>query len=198
MTLSEPIQITQLITSVFEQLDIPYFISGSLASSLHGIPRATQDIDIVADLKSGQIVSFVEALEKDFYIDTDMIKEAIQRHSSFNIIHLATMFKADIFIFSDDPVSRLEMKRREAHQIIGEKKDVIFILSAEDVILRKLLWFKIGGEVAEKQWQDVLGVLEVQKTKLDTAYLVRKAGQMQVIELLKRAFNEAEIQEELV
>jgi hypothetical protein len=196
MTLSEPIQILQLITSVFEQLDIPYFISGSLASSLHGIPRATQDIDLVADLKSNRIIPFIKALETTFYIDADMIQEAIQRRSSFNMIHLATMFKADIFIFPNDPVSILEMKRREAHQLTGEKKDVFFVLSAEDVVLRKLLWFKIGGEVAEKQWQDILGVLEVQKTKLDTAYLERNAQQMQVIALLKRAFHEAGIEEE--
>jgi hypothetical protein len=179
---------------VFEELNIPYFISGSLASSLHGIPRATQDIDIVADLKSNQIVSFVKALEKDFYIDAEMIKEAIQQRSSFNIIHLTTMFKADIFIFSDDTVSIMEMKRRKAHRLAGEKKDSVFILSAEDVILRKLLWFKIGGEVAEKQWQDILGVLEVQKSKLDMAYLDRNAKQMQVMELLRRAYHEAGIQ----
>lgn len=198
MTLSEPIQITRMITTVLNQLNISYFISGSLASSLHGIPRATQDIDIVADLKSNQIISFLKALEKDFYIDADMIKEAIQRRSSFNIIHLATMFKADIFIFPNDPVSILEMKRRETHQITGEKTDSFFILSAEDVILRKLLWFKIGGEVATKQWQDILGVLEVQTTKLDTTYLMQNAKQMGIQELLKRAFHDAGIQEDLV
>jgi hypothetical protein len=89
----DPLQITQLIADVFDTLNIPYLVGGSLASSLHGIPRSTQDVDLVANLKSHHVPAFVKALESVFYVDADMIQEAIQHHSSFNVIHLATMFK---------------------------------------------------------------------------------------------------------
>ena len=113
MILAEPIQVTQLIAKVFDRLQIPYFVGGSIASSLHGIPRATQDVDMVAGLNPQHVTPFVKALEAAFYIDADMIQKAIQHGSSFNVIHLDTMFKIDIFVLQDDPASREEMTRRE-------------------------------------------------------------------------------------
>jgi hypothetical protein len=193
MTLSEPLQITQLIADVFDRLDIPYLVGGSLASSLHGIPRATQDVDLVADFKPHHVLPFVEALESTFYVDADMIREAMSRRSSFNVIHLVTMFKVDIFILKTDPVSQTEMARRERYQILEEPHRELFIASAEDTILRKLQWFRMGGEVSERQWQDVLGVLEVQNENLDRAYLQHGAQQIGVIDLLERAFQDAGI-----
>ena len=98
MTLAEPVQITRLVTEVLEGLGIPYLVGGSLASSLHGTPRATQDADLVVDLKPHQVMEFVKALGPAFHVDADMIREAIRDRSSFNVIHLATMFKVDLFM----------------------------------------------------------------------------------------------------
>ncbi|MBE0461528.1 MAG: hypothetical protein IBX60_07835 [Candidatus Aminicenantes bacterium] len=98
MILGEPLQVTLQIASVFQMLNIDYMISGSLASSLHGIPRATHDVDIVADMKLHHVEEFTGALKKDFYIDEDMVNRAIKQSSSFNLIHLETMFKVDVFI----------------------------------------------------------------------------------------------------
>jgi hypothetical protein len=89
MDLAEPVQITQQIAKDFDRLNIRYFVGGSLASSLHGVPRATQDVDIVADIKNEHIPQLVKAFGTEFYIDADMIREAIQQQTSFNIIHLA-------------------------------------------------------------------------------------------------------------
>ncbi|MCP4628692.1 MAG: hypothetical protein GY850_35070 [bacterium] len=191
MILAEPIQVTQIIANVFDRLQIPYLVGGSLASSLHGIPRATQDVDMVVDLKSQHVTLLVKALEAAFYIDADMIDEAIQHGSSFNVIHLDTMFKIDIFVLQDDPASREEMKRRELYKVSEEFEPGLFLATAEDIILRKLYWFHLGGGSSERQWNDVLGVLQVQKEKLDYSYLQRSAHQMGISSLLKKAIKDA-------
>ena len=107
MMLSEPIQITSRIAKEFERLGIRYLVGGSLASSLHGIPRATHDVDIVADIGENNIPELVKALEAEFYIDAEMIREAVRMQSMFNIIHQETMFKIDIFVLKSDSVSHV-------------------------------------------------------------------------------------------
>jgi hypothetical protein len=192
---AEPVQITYHIAQVFERLHIRYFVGGSLASSLHGIPRATQDVDIVAEILSGQIPLIVESLESEFHVDSEMIEEAIQHSSSFNVIHLTTMFKVDIFILKSDTASQEEMVRRERYQVSDDPQQMLFLATAEDVILHKLYRYQLGGGVSERQWSDVLGVLQVQHDTLDRAYLKKAAQQRGVIKLLKEAFNEADIEE---
>jgi len=191
MILAEPIQITQLIAKVLNRLQIPYLVGGSLASSLHGIPRATQDVDMVAGLKSQDVTPLVKALEAAFYIDADMIHEAIRHGSCFNVIHLDTMFKIDIFVLQDDPASHEEMTRRELYKLSEESEQGLFLATAEDIILRKLYGFQLGGGSSERQWNDVLGVLQVQKEKLDYSYLRRLAHQMGIANLLKQAIKDA-------
>jgi hypothetical protein len=122
-----------------------------------------------------------------------VIQEAIQHHSSFNVIHLATMFKVDIFILNDDSFSQTEMTRRERYQVLEESIREIFVASPEDTILRKLHWFRLGGELSERQWQDVIGVIEVKNEKLDRVYLLNGAKQVGVVDLLERAFENAGI-----
>jgi len=191
MILAEPIQVTLLVTKVFDRLQIPYLVGGSLASSLHGIPRATQDVDIVAGLIPQQVKPLVKALEAEFYIDANMVHDAIQHASSFNVIHLETMFKIDIFVLQEDPESREEMARRELYKLSEESEQGLFLATAEDIILRKLYWFQLGGGSSERQWNDVLGVLKVQKEKLDYSYLQRGAHKMGVATLLKQAMEVA-------
>lgn len=196
MTLAEPLKVIQKLVEVFEQLNIVYFVSGSLASSLHGIPRATQDVDIVADLKERHIHQLVNALQSRFHISTELIQEAIQSKSSFNLIDLETLFKIDIFILSEDDISQQEMNRRKKYRVSDDPVQNLFIASAEDVILHKLYWFQLSGEVSEKQWSDVLGVLQVQSDKLNYSYLNQNARKRGVSILLKRAIEEANIEEE--
>ena len=194
MILAEPLRITQCVTKVLEQLNIPYLVGGSLASSLHGIPRATQDVDIVANLEFHHIPLLVNALEAEFYIDADMIQEAIQQRSSFNVIHLETMFKIDIFVFQVDLASQEEMARREQYQVSDNPPQTLFLASAEDIILHKLYWFQLGGGVSERQWNDVLGVLQVRRDAFDYEYLRRWAQYREVSQLLEQALREAELE----
>ena len=188
MILGEPLQITNQIAEVFLDLKIHYMIGGSLASSLHGIPRATQDIDIVADIKPNKVKELVNILKKDFYIDEDMIKEALSRYTSFNIIHLETMFKVDIFILKQDQASKEEMSRRKSYRI--SEKQNLYITSAEDIIIHKLHWYELGDRVSERQWKDVIGVLQVQGKRLNYDYLKKAANRMNVSELLIQAIEE--------
>jgi len=191
MVIAEPVQITQQIVEVFNCLNIFYFVGGSLASSLYGVPRATQDVDIIADIKRESIPLLINAFQQEFYIDVDMILDAIRYRTSFNIIHLKTMFKADIFILKPDVLSQEEMKRRKQYQLSESPGDVLFLSSAEDIIINKLFWFKLGGGVSERQWNDALGVIRVQSKILDYRYLEDVASQRGVFPLLQKALQEA-------
>jgi hypothetical protein len=192
--LTEPVKVTQRIVQEFEDLKIQYYVGGSLASSLHGIPRATQDVDIIADIAFQHIPKLVKALEAEFYIDGDMIKEAIQRRKSFNLIHYETMFKVDIFIPEPDRSAQEEMERRQQYQVSDSPQHLFYLASAEDIILNKLQWFQMGGGVSERQWNDVLGVIQVQHKELDRSYLERAAQQRGVADLLRKVFNEFNIE----
>ncbi len=116
--MDEILEITLYVTETLERLGVPYLVGGSLASSLHGTPRATQDVDLVADLRLQHVPALVAALEETFYVDHEMIRDAIARRSSFNVIHLETMFKVDVFILKDDPASRQEMERRQVYRVL--------------------------------------------------------------------------------
>lgn len=192
MTLTEPVQVTQRIARELERLNIRYFVGGSLASSLHGIPRATQDVDIVADVTQEHIPQLVDALEAEFYIDADMIREAVQRRKSFNLIHLATMFKVDIFVLKPDTESQQEMSRRKQYQVSETPDQMLFLATAEDIILHKLYWYQLGGGMSERQWNDVLGVIRVQHETLDYSYLDHAAKQRGVAELLTKILKESD------
>ncbi len=191
MMLAEPLHITQIVAHVLESLEIRYIIGGSLASSLHGIPRATHDVDLVAEIATHHIPDLVDALHTTFYIDTEMIREAIRYQRSFNLIHLETMFKIDVFILKSDAISQEEMARRQSYQLSANAEETLFLTSAEDIILHKLIWYQLGGQVSERQWTDVRGVLQVQQQDLDYAYLERVAEQRNVLSLLQQAIAEA-------
>lgn len=135
----------------------------------------------------------VARLQPAFYIDDERASEAIARRSSFNIIHLATMTKVDIFPLKPDPLSRREMERRQRVTLAEEPDASLWIASAEDIILQKLAWFALGGSVSERQWQDVLGVLKVRGGELDIDEMRRDAEEAGLGELLRKALDEAEI-----
>jgi len=184
-----PITITVHVTTVLERMDIPYFIGGSLASIYYGMVRTTQDADLVALLEMKHVTSFVQSLNDVFYIDKEMIKGAIVHHGSFNIIHRESMFKVDVFIPVLRAFERSQIARAD-ERILSEKPTVkARLASAEDVLLAKLEWYRNGGEVSERQWRDVIGILKVQESNLDEVYLYRYADLLGITDLLERAFQ---------
>lgn len=188
---NEPIEVTLKVTGIFEQLRVPYLIGGSLASTLYGMIRTTQDSDIVAEMKFEHLKPFVSALQDEFYVDEEMIAEAVQQNSSFNIIHRETFFKVDVFIPRPRPFLQSQLARAKKQVFTFETEVSAKFASPEDTILSKLEWYRLGGEVSERQWRDILGVLKTRAGELDLDYLRQWAKELKVSDLLERAFNEA-------
>ncbi len=189
--LNEPLQVVARIARTFDDLSIRYAVGGSLASSIHGLPRATQDVDILAEIAVRHVEALANALGNDFYVDVAMIRDAIERRASFNVVEFATMFKADIFLPSHDDWSREELSRAKSVEFsLPDGKAVIRFASPEDTLLHKLLWFRLGNEVSDRQWSDIDGVLKVQGASLDIDYLETWAPSLNVLDLLHRARNE--------
>jgi hypothetical protein len=190
--LPEPLAVTIQVTRVFERLNIPYLISGSLASSLHGMVRTTQDSDIVAQMRLEHVQPFVESLKNEFFIDEDMIAESVQHNLSFNIIHRDTMFKVDVFIPQPRSFhqSQLARAQKQTFSLVDSEVSANFS-SAEDTILSKLEWYRMGGEISDRQWRDILGVLKTRSGELDLDYLHKWAKELRVSDLLERALKQA-------
>lgn len=188
---NEPLEVTLQVTAVLEELGVPYVIGGSLASTLHGMIRTTQDSDIITGMRPEHISSFVSSLQNEFFIDEEMITDAIQHNSSFNIIHRATMFKVDIFIPRPHPFQQSQISRAQRHSFALENEISANFASAEDTILAKLEWYRMGGETSERQWRDILGILKTRAGELDIEYLKKWAMDLGVHDLLQRALNES-------
>jgi hypothetical protein len=189
---NEPVEVTLKVTDVFQKLGVPYLIGGSLASTLYGMVRTTQDSDIVAEMRMEHLQPFVAALQDEFYVDDEMIAESIQRNSSFNIIHRETMFKVDVFIPRPRPFLQSQLARAQKQVFAFETEVSAKFASPEDTILSKLEWYRMGGEVSDRQWRDILGVMKTRAGELDLDYLKNWAGELKVGDLLERALNESQ------
>jgi hypothetical protein len=150
--------------------------------------RATADVDLVADIRASQAEMLVRHLGPEFYADADMIAEALRAGRSFNVIHFASTAKFDVFPLSEDLYQQSQFERRhiEAVDLGGAEKLRVPVATAEDTLLMKL-WYRSGGEVSERQWNDVRGIVAVQGPRLDRAYLGRWAVYLKVADLLDAA-----------
>ena len=191
MNESSVLAVVLRVIDTLEGLSIPFHIGGSFASTIHGIPRQTADVDIVVDLTPTAGKAVADALSGDFYIDQNAVEESIARGSCFNAIHLATGFKIDFFVMGRQQYDRVEFQRSIMEQIVADPPRWAPVKSAEDVILRKLQWYEEGGRVSERQWKDVLGVLKTQGNRLDAAYLEEWARRLGLFDLLTKARSES-------
>jgi hypothetical protein len=191
MKFPEPIPALVLVIDALEALGVPYFIGGSVASAIYGVLRTTVDADLVADLRVQHAEPLAHALGDAFHVDAESIKEAIRHQRSFNLIHLGTMFKVDVFVLKRRPFDASQFARRTAHVIATDPERRAYVASAEDTILAKLEWYRLGNEVSDQQWRDVLGILKVQTDRLDHDYLRQWAVELNVADLLERALGEA-------
>ena len=179
------------VTRVLDEMQIPYLVVGSVASSMHGFSRATADVDIVSDLRPENVAPLFAELKDEYYVDDQAMRRAISLRRMFNLIHLDTMFKVDIYIPKDDEFGRQQFKSARRMTLLPGEAGSAYIAAPEDTVLAKLQWHRRGGEVSERQLTDVLGVLKVQSERLDFEYLRAWAGRLEVLDLLERLLAEA-------
>lgn len=176
------------VSATFSRLEIAWYAGGSLASGIHGMYRATADFDLIADFLPVHARSLVDALQDDFYIDEQDVLDALSYDRMFNLVHLKTSFKFDIYPVLDDPLRRSALARRrlEPCPVPGQAEFQIPVCTAEDILLAKLRWYVLGGTVSEKQWNDLLGIVQVSGPKLDLPYIRHWAAALHLTDLCSR------------
>jgi hypothetical protein len=187
----DPIALALVVTGILERLGVPHLVGGSLASSIHGELRSTNDVDVVADLRDDQVAPLLAALQPDFYVTEEAMREALRLGTSFNAIHLPTGVKVDVFVAGGDSFNAERIAARQRVRVRADPPGDLFVDTAEHTVLRKLEWYRRGGEVSERQWRDVLGVLHAQHGQLDVARLDAWAERLGVADLLARAREQA-------
>jgi hypothetical protein len=188
-----PMSITEAreVIRVLNRLGIPYALGGSMASSLYGTPRATQDSDLMVLPFLSRLTEFVAGFGPEFYLSPEAIEEAHRHSSCFNILNTSTGFKTDIFIASPGSFAEQALSRRRPVVLSDSPQEPIEVVTAEDILLLKLRWYRLGNEISERQWSDIREVLRGQAGRLEQAYLDQWAGQLGVSDLLQRARQES-------
>ena len=175
----------KLLLSKLDECGIPYMITGSFASNIHGLPRATQDADIVIEVKPRTLERFLDSLGPAFYRSLEAAMDALAREQMFNVVHLETGFKVDLIVRKSRPFSRIEFSRRQPAFYLGENR---WFATAEDTILAKLEWSKMAG--SERQFNDALNVAKLQRENLDRAHLEKWSRELDILDLLERLLQE--------
>jgi hypothetical protein len=173
------------LTTLLERAGIPFMVSGSLASSFHGDPRATNDFDLVIDPNLDALNRFVDSLPVDWYASKDAAQAAFKQRSMFNVVDAGSGWKADLIIRKDRPFSLREFSRGVSGTILGIK---VAVVSPEDSILSKLEWSNESG--SDRQYRDALGVALLNVNTLDRNYLMQWAKELDIEELLNRLLRE--------
>ena len=187
----KPSEVVKAVVGVLDALKIPYMVGGSFASIAYGTHRTTEDVDLVVDLDASQVDELTDALKSAFYIDGDAVREALRRRSMFNAIHYETSFKVDFHLRKGDAYDKAQFGRRRVMTLDEAGDCQAMVASAEDTVVKKLQWYKMGQCISERQWRDVIGVMKVQGERLDLDYMRRWAEPLGIGDLLEEALTEA-------
>ncbi len=192
--ITDPITIALEVVAILDRLGIPYLIGGSVASIFWGEARATQDIDVVIELTSNQIHAFIQAVTPRFYVSETAIQDAVRYRKSFNLIDNESLAKIDLFVLKTEPFPQAEFQRRRAY-VVREPDQSLVFPTAEDIIIQKLLWYRMTRRQSDKQWRDVLGVVKLQGLGLDFAYLWRWVAELDLVDDFQQICTEAGLTE---
>lgn len=176
------------IVAELRRFEIPYMLAGSFASSYHGDPRTTQDIDLVIDPAPDALERFVQGLDLErFYVSAEAAREAFERRGQFKVVMLDSGWKVDLILRKNRPFSRSEFERRQTARIAGAE---VPVASAEDTIVAKLEWARSGG--SERQIRDVVGILQMSGKGLDRPYIEHWVEELGLGDLWRRALSDSE------
>jgi hypothetical protein len=179
------------LTAALKSLGIRFAVGGSLASSVHGVVRADFEIDLVAMIFPPQARLLAKALGPDWYADPAIMEQALRERRAFNLIHIPSAMKFDIFPASTD-FHDSELERATLTPLRIEGATLCPVATPEDALLAKLQWYRDGGEVSDRQWSDIGGII-IQNPNLDWEYVNNWAARLHVADLLARARAEAEL-----
>ncbi len=182
------------VIEAFECLGIRYYLSGSIACSVYGLPRGAQDIDFVADIQVEHVCPLREHLQAAYTINEQALRDAIAQRSALSLLHLSSLVKVDIMLPRGTAFDTLVAQRAQQLSLL-EGYQPIWIASPEDLTLMRLEWYRDCGATADDQWNDILGVLKVQAPTLDLQYLRRVAHTLNVSDVVEQALIDAGIRE---
>ena len=178
------------IAGAFADLHIDHYVGGSVASSFHGATRTTMDVDIVADLAADHVPMLVRLLKNEYYASETAMVDAVMSRTCFNLIHLATSFKVDVFVCRNRPFDRNAMQRAKTARLGNEPQIELRIATVEDSIISKLEWYRLSNETSDRQWNDVLRLRDLVGDAADFAYLEQAAASVNVADLLHRLMSQ--------
>lgn len=185
IVIADPIELAKEVVKVLDRLEIVYAIGSSVASSLWGENRQTADLELIVDISLEQAEQLILEMETDFYISREAVREAVRHHSSFNAMSQKLIEKVDFFVINkNEPFFQSKLNRRRL-------VEGLYVYSPEDIVLQKLVWYRLSREESQKQWRDVLGVLKVQQNSLDMNYLQSWAESLKTTENLNKALQQA-------
>jgi hypothetical protein len=190
MNESKGLTVLENFVNTLEQFGIAYAIGGSMASSIYGNVRFTQDADITVEPFDNLAEKLIDSLKNEYYVSEQAVHQALRQKGSFNAIHIESAFKIDIFIQKDTAFEKQLVARRKLLKLSDMLDKSFSVVSPEDIILLKLCWHRDSGYESEHQWNDVLGVLEIQGDRIDFEYLRKWAVILGINELLEKALSE--------
>jgi len=184
-----PADAFDLLRSALERAGVRYAVGGSWASTAFGEPRFTNDVDILAEFTEANLPEFLSFLPQTFYVDAEEAVNALGHGRPFNVIHMDTVLKFDLFPSHAFPLGIEELDRAVVLEEPGLSRRPAPFVTPEDILLAKLYWYRLGSEVSEVQWRDIQGVVRGCAATLDYNYLERSAVKLKVRDLLKRALS---------
>jgi len=187
--LEELVDALSPVVSAFRKLKVRHYVGGSVASSFHGATRSTRDVDLVCELGDGDISQLIRLIGADYYASETAMRDAVRRKECFNLIHLPTSFKVDVFVSRGRPFDVESMQRAPMQRLGGTRFVELPIATAEDSIISKLEWYRSTNETSERQWDDVSRVLDLLGEEIDRDYLCRAAKSVGVEDLLARLLD---------
>lgn len=191
---ADPVAVAIHVSGILARLGVRYVLGGSLASVAFGEPRATLDVDIAADLANEHVPAFVAAVQPEFYVDEPWVAEEVRRRGSFQLVHRTSMIRVDVFVPEWTGLHLWKWQHRRPIELGVTQRAVVDVTGPEGIVIQKLLWFREGGGVSDRQWRDVLGVLKSQRQSLDLEGMRQQAEACRVADLLREALGQAGIE----